>query len=89
MLGLVTKSHRALETGMTGPRIVSDPDIMMGKPVIEGTRITVEHILRMFAAGHTEQTVLEAHPHLTVEGIRAAQAYAADNLAAWRVLAAE
>ena len=71
------------------PRIVSNPDVMMGKPTIEGTRITVEHILRMFAAGHTEETILIAHPHLTVEAIRAAQSYAADSLADWRVMAAE
>ena len=71
------------------PRIVSDPAIMMGKPTIEGTRITVEHILRMFAAGHTEETILQAHPHLTVTAIRAAQSYAADSLSDWRVMAAE
>ena len=71
------------------PRIVSNPDVMMGKPTIEGTRITVEHILRMFAAGHTEETILIAHPHLTVEAIRAAQSYAADSLADWRIMAAE
>ena len=71
------------------PKIVSDPDIMLGKPTIKGTRITVEHILRMFAAGHTEETILVAHPHLTVTGIRAAQSYAADSLSEWRVMAAE
>lgn len=73
----------------TEPRILSDPDIMMGKPTIRGTRITVEHILRMFAAGHTEDSILVAHPHISVEDIRAAQAYAADSLAHWRVIAAE
>lgn len=71
------------------PRVVSDPEIMMGKPTIQGTRITVEHILRMFAAGHTEETILIAHPHLSVEAIRVAQTYAADSLAHWRVMAAE
>jgi uncharacterized protein (DUF433 family) len=71
------------------PRIVSDPAIMMGKPTIEGTRITVEHVLRMFAAGHTEETILMAHPQLSVDAIRAAQAYAADSLSDWRVMAAE
>ncbi len=70
-------------------KIVSDPDIMFGKPTIKGTRITVEHILRMFASGHTEETILVAHPHLTVADIRAAQTYAADSLADWRVIAAE
>jgi uncharacterized protein (DUF433 family) len=62
---------------------------MFGKPTIKGTRITVEHILRMFASGHTEETILVAHPHLTVADIRAAQTYAADSLADWRVIAAE
>jgi uncharacterized protein (DUF433 family) len=62
---------------------------MMGKPTIRGTRITVEHILRMFAAGHTEDSILVAHPHISVEDIRAAQSYAADSLADWRVIAAE
>jgi uncharacterized protein (DUF433 family) len=78
-----------LEKEMLETRIVSDPEIMMGKPTIRGTRITVEHVLRMFAAGHTEETILVAHPQLTVEDVRAAQAYAADNLALWRVIAAE
>lgn len=71
------------------PRVLVDPEIMMGKPVIRGTRITVEHILRMFGAGHTEETIMAAHPQLAVEDIRAAQNYAADSLGDWRVLAAE
>lgn len=71
------------------PRIVSDPDIMMGKPTVRGTRITVEHLLRMAAAGHDEESILDAHPHLTVEDIRAAQDYAAESLRHWRVSAAE
>lgn len=71
------------------PNIISDPDIMMGKPTIEGTRITVEHLLRMFSAGRTEETILQAHPYLTVAAIRAAQGYAADSLSDWRVMAAE
>jgi uncharacterized protein (DUF433 family) len=71
------------------PRIVSSPDVMMGKPHIRGTRITVEHILRMFGTGHSEDSVRLAHPKLTIEDIRAAQNYAADNLAHWRVTAAE
>ncbi len=76
-------------TNVEKPRIVSDPAIMMGKPTISGTRITVEHILRMFAAGHTEESILMAHPQLNVEAIRAAQTYAADSLSDWRVIAAE
>lgn len=65
---------------MAKSRIVSDPEIMMGKPVIKGTRITVEHILRMSAAGHTIEDLIEEHPHLTKEDILAAHAFAADYL---------
>ncbi|MEH1782943.1 MAG: DUF433 domain-containing protein [Nostoc sp.] len=54
-------------------KIVSDPKIMMGKPVISGTRITVELILEKLAAGETLQQILEAHPRLSDEGIRVAR----------------
>ena len=60
--------------------IVSDPNIMMGKPVVVGTRITVELILDKLAAGETVEQILEAHPRLTHEGIQAAMAFAADVL---------
>jgi uncharacterized protein (DUF433 family) len=53
---------------------------MMGKPVIRGTRITVEHILRCLAAGDSEEQLLSDYPRLTVDDIRAAQAFAADHL---------
>ena len=49
--------------------IQSDPSIMMGKPVIAGTRITVELILKKLAAGETVEQLLGAHPRLTKEGI--------------------
>ena len=52
--------------------IQSHPSIMMGKPVITGTRITVELILEKLAAGETVEQLLEAHPCLTKEGIQAA-----------------
>lgn len=58
--------------------IVSDPSIMMGKPVIAGTRITVELILEKLAAGETIEQILEAHPRLTSEGVQAALAFAAN-----------
>jgi uncharacterized protein (DUF433 family) len=70
--------HRVENTGL----IVSDPKIMMGKPVLRGTRITVELILEKFAAGHSEEDILRAHPHITREGIRAALAFAAEALQA-------
>ena len=60
--------------------IQSDPDVMMGKPVIAGTRITVELILEKLSAGETVDQILEAHPRLTRESISAALAYAAQNL---------
>ena len=62
--------------------IISDPAIMMGKPVVRGTRITVELILEKLAAGETVEQILSAHPHLTEEGIRAAIAFAAEALKA-------
>jgi uncharacterized protein (DUF433 family) len=60
--------------------IVSDPAVMMGKPVIAGTRITVELILEKLAAGETAEQILDAHPRLTREAIRAALAFAAEAL---------
>jgi uncharacterized protein (DUF433 family) len=62
--------------------IISDPAIMMGKPVIAGTRITVELILEKLAAGETVEDVLAAHPRLTREGVRAAMSFAAEALRA-------
>lgn len=54
---------------------------MFGKPVIRGTRVTVELILRKIAAGMSEQQIIEHHPHLALEDIRAAGAFAANHLA--------
>jgi uncharacterized protein (DUF433 family) len=62
--------------------ITSDPAIMMGKPVVNGTRITVELILEKLAAGETVEQILSAHPQLTQESIRAALAFAAEALKA-------
>ena len=59
-----------------------DPSIMMGKPVIRGTRITVEMVLEKLAAGETVEQLLEAHPRLTKEAIQAALAFAAQALRA-------
>lgn len=55
---------------------------MMGKPVVTGTRITVELILEKLAAGETIEQLLEAHPHLTEEGILAALSFASQALRA-------
>jgi uncharacterized protein (DUF433 family) len=62
--------------------IVSNPRVMMGKPVIVGTRITVESILEKLAAGESIEQILDAHPRLTEDGIRAALAFAANALRA-------
>jgi len=56
--------------------IVSDQAVMMGKPVVKGTRITVELILEKLGAGETIEQLLEAHPWLTREGIQAALSFA-------------
>ena len=56
--------------------IISDPDIMMGKPVIKGTRVTVEIILEKLGAGESIEDLLEAYPHVTREGLQAAFGYA-------------
>ena len=61
-------------------RIVSDPDIMMGKPTIKGTRITVELILTKLGEGMTVAELLEAYPHLTSDDVLAALSFAADYL---------
>ncbi len=58
--------------------IISDPNIMMGKPVIKGTRITVELILEKLAAGETIEEILDEYPQLNREAIQAALAYAAE-----------
>ena len=60
--------------------IQSDPAVMMGKPVVAGTRITVELILEKLAAGESPQQLLEAHPRLTMPAIRAALDFAARAL---------
>jgi uncharacterized protein (DUF433 family) len=62
--------------------VVSNPGVMMGKPVIAGTHITVELILEKLAAGETVEQVLEAHPRLNEDAVRAALAFAADALRA-------
>ena len=62
-------------------RIELNPNIMLGKPVIRGTRITVELILRKIAEGADESTILAAYPTLNRTDIQAAVTYAADSLA--------
>ena len=66
---------------MAHDRIEINPAIMFGKPVIKGTRITVERILRKLAGEMTIDEILTDHPHLTPDDIYAAAAFAADYLA--------
>ena len=74
---------------MDHPRISTDPAVMVGKPCIKGTRITVELILRWLAAGRSFAELLEAYPHVTEPDLRAALAFAADTVNSTRPVAAE
>lgn len=65
---------------MPEPLIVSNPTVMAGKPVIKGTRITVELILNKLDAGQTVEQILEDYPHLTREAITAALEFAAESV---------
>ncbi len=60
--------------------IERNPEVMLGKPVVKGTRITVELILERLGDGWSEAELLASYPHLRAEHIRAAQAYAAAAL---------
>ena len=66
---------------MTTDRIEVNPRVMLGKPVIRGTRVTVELLLRKISEGATVEDLLDAYPRLRREDILAAVAYAADALA--------
>ena len=61
-------------------RIEINPKVMMGKPIIRGTRITVELLLRKLSEGATEVDLLDAYPRITREDIHAAMRYAADTV---------
>jgi uncharacterized protein (DUF433 family) len=66
---------------MAHERIEINPKVMVGKPVIRGTRLTVELVLRKLGAGMTPEEIIADYPQLTADDIRAAQAFAADYLA--------
>ena len=61
--------------------IIRDPKVMLGKPIIKGTRITVELIMRKLAGGCSVNDLLNSYPHLVREQINAAIEYAADTIA--------
>lgn len=70
---------------MAKGKIVVNPRIMLGKPIIAGTRITVEQILKLLAAGETEEVIIRNYPHLTRKDIRAATSYASNLVAEERI----
>ncbi|MEL7543045.1 MAG: DUF433 domain-containing protein [Pseudomonadota bacterium] len=74
---------------MAHERIEMNPAIMGGKPVIKGTRMTVEISLRLLSERHSVAEILEHYPYLDADDIYAAQAFAADSLSSARFLAAE
>lgn len=61
-------------------RIVANPEILGGKPIVEGTRLSVEHILGLLAHGMTQNEIVESYPELTLDDIKAAVQYAVDAL---------
>jgi uncharacterized protein (DUF433 family) len=65
---------------VSAARIVSNPDMMLGKPVVEGTRITVELILEKLSSGESVDQILDSYPTLAREGVLAAIKYAVDIL---------
>ena len=66
---------------MNDARVETNPEVMLGKPVIRGTRVTVELLLRKLSEGASEDELLEAYPRLTREDLRAAMGFAAETLA--------
>jgi uncharacterized protein (DUF433 family) len=67
---------------MANSLIISDPQVMMGKPVIAGTRLTVELILEKLGAGETVEQLLASYPRLTPAAVQAALTFAAQALRA-------
>ena len=66
-------------------RIVIDPDILVGKPVVKGTRIAVELVIDLLARGWSHEQVMQQYDHITVEDIQACLAYASEILKSERV----
>lgn len=66
---------------MSEDRIESNPAVMIGKPVVRGTRVTVELLLRKLSEGASEDDLLDAYPRITREDLRAAVGFAAETLA--------
>lgn len=66
-------------------RIIIDPNILVGKPVIKGTRIAVEFVIDLLARGWTTEQILKEYDHLTAQDIQACLAYASEVLKSERV----
>lgn len=69
-----------MTTGTWKDRITLDPDVLAGKPIVQGTRVSVEFLLDLLAQGWSRQRVLDNYPQLTREDVLAALAYARDCL---------
>jgi uncharacterized protein (DUF433 family) len=69
-------------------KIITNPEIMLGKPIIRGTRITVEIILRKLSEGANFEDILKMYPNITIEDIYVAIDYAANTIANEEILAA-
>ena len=83
-----TPSRGLEETDMDWrARIVADPEVLVGKPVIKGTRISGELVLDLLAAGYTPQQIREQYDHLTTDDIQACLAYAKEVIQSERVYA--
>lgn len=74
------------EATVVSPRIVLDPEAMLGEPVVRGTRITVEHVVGLMAEGWSEARLLDKHPQLARADIQSCLAYVRDLVASERVL---
>jgi uncharacterized protein (DUF433 family) len=70
-------------------RIVIDPAVLVGKPVVRGTRISVEWVVDLLAAGWSHEQILENYPHLTREDIQACLSYASELLHSEKVFPLE
>ncbi len=68
-------------------RIAIDPDVLVGKPVVKGTRIAVELVIDLLARGYTTEQVLKQYDHLVAEDVQACLAYAAEVLQSEKVYA--
>lgn len=61
-------------------RIIAHPEILGGKPIVEGTRLSVEHLLGLLAHGMSQSEIVESYPELAIDDVKAVIQYAADAL---------